>query len=57
MTIRLLPLAMGIVLGATAATAEEVRVYNWSDYIDEGLLEKFEAETGHRTDLRRFRFK
>lgn len=46
MTIRLLPLAMGIVLGATAATAEEVRVYNWSDYIDEGLLEKFEAETG-----------
>ncbi len=31
---------------ATAATAEEVRVYNWSDYIDEALLEKFEAETG-----------
>ena len=34
-------------LGATAATAEEVRVYNWSDYIDEALLEKFEAETGY----------
>lgn len=31
---------------ATSATAEEVRVYNWSDYIDEALLEKFEAETG-----------
>lgn len=31
---------------ATAAIAEEVRVYNWSDYIDEALLEKFEAETG-----------
>lgn len=31
---------------ATAAAAEEVRVYNWSDYIDEALLEKFEAETG-----------
>lgn len=31
---------------AGAATAEEVRVYNWSDYIDESLLEKFEAETG-----------
>ena len=31
---------------ATAAVAEEVRVYNWSDYIDEALLEKFEAETG-----------
>ena len=28
------------------ANAEEVRVYNWSDYIDEELLTKFEAETG-----------
>ena len=28
------------------AVAEEVRVYNWSDYIDESLLEKFEQETG-----------
>ena len=35
-----------LALGATAALAEEVRVYNWSDYIDEALLEKFEAETG-----------
>ena len=33
-------------LAASAAMAEEVRVYNWSDYIDEALLEKFEAETG-----------
>ncbi len=31
---------------ATAAAAEEVRVYNWSDYIDEDLLTKFEEETG-----------
>ncbi|WP_428927201.1 polyamine ABC transporter substrate-binding protein [Marinibacterium sp. SX1] len=31
---------------ATAASADEVRVYNWSDYIDEELLAKFEAETG-----------
>ena len=31
---------------ASAAYAEEVRVYNWSDYIDESLLEKFENETG-----------
>lgn len=31
---------------ASVAFAEEVRVYNWSDYIDEALLEKFEAETG-----------
>ncbi|QGY00049.1 polyamine ABC transporter substrate-binding protein [Roseovarius faecimaris] len=35
-----------LALGAFAATAEEVRVYNWSDYIDEALLEKFEQETG-----------
>ncbi len=33
-------------LGAYAAHAEEVRVYNWSDYIDEELLTKFEEETG-----------
>ncbi|AXI40821.1 polyamine ABC transporter substrate-binding protein [Sulfitobacter sp. SK011] len=31
---------------ASTAIAEEVRVYNWSDYIDESLLEKFETETG-----------
>jgi putrescine transport system substrate-binding protein len=31
---------------ASAAFAEEVRVYNWSDYIDEELLTKFEEETG-----------
>lgn len=35
-----------LALIAGAATAEEVRVYNWSDYIDESLLEKFEKETG-----------
>jgi len=33
-------------LMASMAVAEEVRVYNWSDYIDEELLAKFEAETG-----------
>ena len=27
---------------ATSALGEEVRVYNWSDYIDEDLLQKFE---------------
>lgn len=37
-----------LLLCATASVsfAEEVRVYNWSDYIDEDLLEKFEEETG-----------
>lgn len=41
----LAPLA-ALALVATAAQAQEVRVYNWSDYIDEALLDKFEAETG-----------
>ncbi len=34
------------IFAAQAALAEEVRVYNWSDYIDEELLAKFEEETG-----------
>ncbi len=37
---------VALALGASAAVAEEVRVYNWSDYIDEALLSKFEEETG-----------
>ncbi len=41
-----LPLAAALALSAGVATAEEVRVYNWSDYIDEELLTKFEDETG-----------
>lgn len=39
-------LALALTVGATAAVAEQVRVYNWSDYIDEELLTKFEEETG-----------
>ncbi|MDW3223556.1 MAG: polyamine ABC transporter substrate-binding protein [Paracoccaceae bacterium] len=35
-----------VALCATAAFSDEVRVYNWSDYIDEALLQKFEDETG-----------
>jgi putrescine transport system substrate-binding protein len=35
-----------IALAGTTYAAEEVHVYNWSDYIDESLLEKFEKETG-----------
>ncbi|MEB8388842.1 polyamine ABC transporter substrate-binding protein [Rhodobacteraceae bacterium KMM 6894] len=38
--------AIAAALSASAAMAEEVRVYNWSDYIDEALLDKFEQETG-----------
>lgn len=40
------PLTAILALTATCAAAQEVRVYNWSDYIDEELLAKFEAETG-----------
>ncbi len=47
MMTRLVTLAAGLALAGTASFAEEVRVYNWSDYIDEALLEKFEAETGY----------
>ncbi|MCA0997513.1 polyamine ABC transporter substrate-binding protein [Alloyangia pacifica] len=42
----LLSFSAGLALAAAAAHADEVRVYNWSDYIDESLLEKFEEETG-----------
>lgn len=41
-----LVLLAGAAMGVTAAQAEELRVYNWSDYIDESLITKFEEETG-----------
>ncbi|WP_137702800.1 polyamine ABC transporter substrate-binding protein [Marimonas lutisalis] len=43
---RMLTAVASVALFAGAAYAEEVRVYNWSDYIDEELLTKFEEETG-----------
>ncbi len=46
MTYRILGGTIAAALLASTAIAEEVRVYNWSDYIDESLLEKFETETG-----------
>jgi putrescine transport system substrate-binding protein len=46
MTSKILPLTVAASLMASTAVAEEVRVYNWSDYIDEELLTKFEEETG-----------
>ena len=42
----MLATAAALTFGASAAISEEVRVYNWSDYIDESLLTKFEEETG-----------
>jgi putrescine transport system substrate-binding protein len=38
--------ALVSLLAAGAATAKEVRIYNWSDYIDEEILKDFEKETG-----------
>lgn len=40
-------LAAAAFFGAAAsAAAEEIRVYNWSDYIDEEILKEFTKETG-----------
>lgn len=46
MKTKLLSLTAVFAMTAAAVSAEEVRVYNWSDYIDEDLLTKFEKETG-----------
>jgi putrescine transport system substrate-binding protein len=47
MTFKTMTATAIVALGsASFAFAEEVRVYNWSDYIDEELLTKFEEETG-----------
>jgi len=46
MRLRKTMVAAAALLAAGAAGAEEVHVYNWSDYIDEALLAKFEEETG-----------
>ena len=46
MALKHLTAALAVSAITTAAFADEVRVYNWSDYIDEELLTKFEEETG-----------
>ncbi|QFT61625.1 polyamine ABC transporter substrate-binding protein [Roseivivax sp. THAF30] len=46
MTLKLTTGVAVFALTAGAASAQEVRVYNWSDYIDEDLLTQFEEETG-----------
>ena len=42
---KLIPAAL-VAISGTMASAEEVHVYNWSDYIDPALLQKFEDQTG-----------
>jgi len=46
MKTQMLTLTTVLALASASAFAQEVRVYNWSDYIDEELLSKFEDETG-----------
>ena len=46
MITKILTFAAAAAFSMSAAIADEVRVYNWSDYIDEELLSKFETETG-----------
>ncbi len=41
----LVPAILGL-LAFNAQAGEEVRIYNWSDYIDEGSVAAFEKETG-----------
>ena len=47
MSNRVVMLAAAGSMIALSAAAEEVRVYNWSDYIDEALLAQFEEQTGY----------
>ncbi len=39
-------LALGLSFGSTAVQAQEVRVYNWTDYIDPELITEFTEKTG-----------
>lgn len=43
---KLLAASVALAFGSSFANANEVRMYNWSDYIAEDTFEKFTAETG-----------
>ncbi|MGA0606787.1 polyamine ABC transporter substrate-binding protein [Phenylobacterium sp. VNQ135] len=43
---KVLALGLALLLAACGKPAEELRIYNWSDYIDPALLEQFTKETG-----------
>ena len=43
-----------LLLPVCAAADEVVNVFNWEDYIDESVLEQFEAETGIKVNYMRF---
>lgn len=47
---RTLSVGIAALLSASAMAGEKLVVANWNDYIEPGLLEKFEAETGIEID-------
>ena len=49
-----LMLMVALLIPAFALAAEVVNVYNWEEYIDESVLEDFEAETGIHVNYIRF---
>ena len=55
MSLKTLTMTAIVALGTSAAFAEEVRVYNWSDYIDEELLKQIRGRDGPDPYLRRVR--
>ena len=46
LVLKLVPLALVGFVAAASAEDKVVNIYNWSDYIDPAMLEKFTAETG-----------
>jgi putrescine transport system substrate-binding protein len=48
--------SLAAALGASAVNAQggEIRIFNWSDYIDEQILKDFQAETGIRVVYQTF---
>ena len=47
-------LIAALLLPVCALADEVVNVFNWEDYIDESVLEQFEAETGIKVNYMRF---
>ena len=39
-------ISLFLIIFSPFSHAQEVRVYNWSDYIDDSIIENFEKELG-----------
>lgn len=48
---KLFAAASVLALGATGAIAQELNIYNWGNYTNPKLIEKFEAETGIKVTI------